>query len=120
MRACVRNYCLKSEGKHRNQLKSSYCSSRLVKEGTGEVSWLMEGCYGVRDKIDKSNKSVLRVRESIEGRLCISTKVKVEKCNNGHFLAATCSSRRGSVSVYVRPCVRNAFVKSAQKQLPFL
>ena len=82
VRACVRasvcNYCLKSEGKPRNQLKSSYCSSRLDKEGTGEVSWLKEGCYGVRDKIGKSNKSVLRVKAGIEGRLCISTTVKVE------------------------------------------
>ena len=78
VRASVRNYCLKSESKHRNQLKSSYCSSRLVKEGTGEVSWLKEGCYGVRDKIGKSNKSVLRAMASIEGRLCISTTVKVE------------------------------------------
>ena len=75
MRACVRNYCLKLEGNHRNQLKSSYCSSRLVKEGTGEVSRLKEGCCGVRDKTGKSNKIVLRVRASIEGRLCISTKV---------------------------------------------
>ena len=62
-----------------NQLKSSYRSSRLVKEGTGEVCRLKEQCCGVRDKIDKSNKSVLRAGASIEGRLCISTTVKVEK-----------------------------------------
>ncbi len=81
-----------------NQLKSSYRSSRLVKEGTGEVCRLKEQCCGVRDKIDKSNKSVLRVGASIEGRLCISTTVKVEKYKNGHFLAATCSSRSDHVS----------------------
>ena len=52
----------------------------MVKEGTGEVSWLKEGCYSVRDKICKRNKSLLRVKASIEGRLCISTTVKVEKC----------------------------------------
>ena len=51
----------------------------MVKEGTGEVSWLKEGCFGDRDKIGKSNKNVLRVKASIEGRLCISTTVKVEK-----------------------------------------
>ena len=73
----------------RNQLKSSYCSSRLVKEGTGEVSWLKDRCCGIRDKIGKIcgirdkigkiKKSVLTVKASIEGRLCISTTVKVEK-----------------------------------------
>ena len=67
----------------RNQLKSSYCSSRLVKEGTVEVSWLKDGCCGIRDKIGKRKKSVLRVKASIEGRLCISTTVKVEKKKNG-------------------------------------
>ncbi len=86
-----------------NQLKSSYCSSRLVKEGTGEVSWLKEGCYSVRDKICKRNKSLLRVKASIEGRLCISTTVKVEKYKIGPFLAATCSSRSNLVSLSVRP-----------------
>ena len=86
----------------RNQLKSSYCSSRLVKGGIGEVSYLKEGCHSVRDKIGKSNKGVLRVKASIEGRLCISTTVKVEKCKNGHFLAATCSSRSDLVSSFVR------------------
>ena len=72
----------------------------MVKEGTGEISWFKEGCYGVRDKIG-SNKSVLRVKASIEGRLCISTTVKVEKYKNGHFLAATCSSRSDHVSLSV-------------------
>ena len=79
MTLSVRPFIRPSVTIFRNQLKSSDCSSRLVKEGIGEVSWPKEGCYGVRDKIGKRNKSVLRAMARIEGRLCISTKVKVEK-----------------------------------------
>ena len=47
----------------------------------------------------------VKVKASIEGRVCISTTVKVGNMKNGPFLAATSSSRRGSVRFSVLPCV---------------
>ena len=47
----------------------------------------------------------VKVKASIEGRVCISTIVKVGNMKNGPFLAATSSSRKDNV----RASVRNAF-----------
>ena len=57
----------------------------------------------------------VRVKASIEGRVCISTTVKVGEMKNGPFLAATSSSRKDNVRPSVRPYVCNAFSNMLNK-----